>query len=419
MKTLISSLGPIRFKYIILILGFILPINISSQTAQKTRKIDLQKKSQSVLSKDKIFMADKQPGAAIDLKPANETVVNVQPNQTIFVKEESNVVRQIDPAVYEKLEYNTKNTMSLHDVKILPELFVKTGDTPAKDITYRIAFESNKPLKYEHETNKYSGTLNFFLVPETTLNPLPEIDPVFVSITSTEIDAIVPDDLEIKHLSIPLSEVSIEDDNPVDSAAVKIITKLNTDGYRTYLKVEPALILESQTKKVQGYGIQEAIVHVLLRGTTSSDPVNVNLSINKGHIEPSTLSVRANIPQKVTVRSAGLGTATLSAISTLRSNEIRLEYGFPWLFLTFTLIGGVLGGMVNYYLNKEKKKSLTKHLTLGIILGIIGAAAWYVFWINLLKVPSSYRAFNEGGALVISFLVALGGRKLFDIFFNK
>lgn len=297
----------------------------------------------------------------------------------------------------------------------IPELHVESmggSGGSNQNVVYQPVITSLRPLTYNYESGKFTSSLNFLLL--SSSNTVDNIsNPVSIELHSNYLESITPDHLQISHLNLPSTSVDVVSQNAEDSVQVRIITKSNTDGYKAYLKVEPTLALFSNRSRIQGYGVQQVPLQVRWLGSTSRDSKQVTLSASKGSISPTTLQLKYNSPQTVYLRSEGTGQATITASTAgSQSNELNITFGFPWMFLLFSVLGGFLGGTAKYFTLDEKPKSFVNVAIGSLAIGFLGAIAYFVLGINLLSVEFS-SAFNEFAVLGASALIAYFGiRKL-------
>lgn len=339
-------------------------------------------------------------------------VINLRPDETYVFQSKNESIVQPDQTLYNKLNNELREKYAMKDIKLLPETFVQTGASGNKQLVYRIGFESKLPLEYLFPSGQFEGTMKFFLLPESysdigagTLKM-----PVMIEVVSDDIRTIVPVSKEIDHLSIPLTEIKFEGIGLSDSAQVKIITKSNPGGYETYLKVKPAIALESKRSSFQGLGIQEIPVSIRMLGSSAKDSVKVSLNAGKGTVHPGSVYLHSDKPTIVNLRSEGLGYATLSVSSVLNSNVLKFEYIFPWVFILMAIIGGAVGGLINYF-TKQEKTSLLNFIFKGILLGFMGAIVYYALGFSLIEFEVS-DIFNEFAVLGFSALVAFFGIRI-------
>ncbi len=337
--------------------------------------------------------------------PAN--VMQILPNQTYVVREKITNIKAVNASVYKSLDKDLKKQYNSSDIKMLPETFIQTGSSANDQLVYRIGFESKLPLEYLFNTGEFEGTVKFFLFPESrSMNDNLKI-PVLIQIVSNDIRTIDPVSKEIDHLSIPLTEIRFQGSHLSDSAQVKIITKSNPEGYETYLKVRPAVELDSKRSILQGLGVQSIPVSLKILGSSMKDSVKVSFTVGKGTIEPNPVFVYYDRPSVVNLRSEGLGSTVLTTSSVFNSNELNFTYTFPWVFILMAVIGGIIGALAKYF-SRQEKLSLRDSVLKGILLGFLGSVVYYVLGINLIEFNTS-DVFNEFAVLGFSALVAFFG----------
>lgn len=328
-------------------------------------------------------------------------------NQTYVFQSDDKKIARLNPSFYSKLDSKFQSTYTKDDIKLIPEIFVNTGSTPGSQYIYRIGFESRLPIRYQFSSKQFEGTMKFFLLCDASLGNYALSEPVLIEVVSNDIGSIKPESKEIDHISLPSTDLELQDPELSDSAQVKIITRSNPEGYETYLPVDPVLLIDSTRTTLQGLGVQKIPISIRVIGSSLQDSVEVSFNVDKGAIEPNAIYVQYNRPSTVYLRSEGLGHATLTASSVLRSNGIKLNYKFPWIFILMAIIGGTLGGMVKYFTDPGKLNVINSILR-GALLGIFGSVVYYVLGFSLIKFEVS-DIFNEFAVLGFSALVAYFG----------
>jgi hypothetical protein len=355
----------------------------------------------------KVQTVEGQKVEATETTRANNIMIDA--GKKSIVKYPGNIAL-LEAASLNKFRDDAKTNAPVDEVKVLPELHVEptNGNESSEPTTYRIVFTSQQPLRYDETLKKFTARLAFLLMNQSGASVAPS-EPVKIEINSDEISSIKPGSFEITHLSIPSTNVELIADHVTDSARVKVITVSNPDGYITYLKVKPLLDISSNRTTIQGWGIQEVPITVRFIGSNSTDTVKVTFSSEKGTVTPNPLIMRYNETATVHVRSEGMGNSKLTATATsIRSNDLTLNFSFPLYFLLATIAGGLAGSYIRNYSKSGKKKITAKFLTVGIVTGIIGAAAYYVLGVNLLGLSFS-AGFNEMAVFAISALFAYFG----------
>ena len=341
----------------------------------------------------------------LQLQPRQKTIVNL--NRDIS-RVDIGTMNRIDPAIFAGVD--KQNIFSF------PELHVENSGasgSEADQIIYQPVITSLKPMVFDRMSNTFTSTLSFLLLSADQSSgdistPMP------IELHSDFLDNFQPSNqLRIGHLNLPSTNVSISARNVRDSVQIRIVTEAKTDGYVTYLKVEPTLNLFTERKRLQGLGIQQVPLQLTWRGSSSDESKVVNISSSKGTVTPNSVELSYNQPAIVYLRSEGIGNASLTASTTgAQSNTLQINFIFPWVFLIFSLAGGFLGGTAKYFTLSEKPKSFLTTTIGSLTIGLLGALAYFVLGINLLNIEFS-STFNEFAVFGISALIAFFGiRKL-------
>lgn len=336
----------------------------------------------------------------LQLQPREKTVLNLNRD---FSRVNTGFLNQVNPQVLAGI-----NSQEIYS---FPELHVENrgpSDNGNDPIIYQPIITSLKPLVYDHIADAFKSTLNFLLLSkDQSSGDLSNAMPI--ELHSDNVDNIQPNQLQIGHLNLPSTSVNISARDVRDSVQVRIVTEANSDGYETYLRVEPTLNLFTERKQLQGLGIQKIPIQVNWKGSSSTESKMVNISSSQGSVTPNSIELSYNQPAIVHLRSEGLGTAELTATSSgAQSNTLEINYIFPWLFLLFSLAGGFLGGTAKYFTLEEKPKSFLTTTIGSLSIGLLGALAYFVLGVNLLSIEFS-STFNEFAVFGVSALIAFFG----------
>ena len=378
-------------------------------TAQKLNQITQQKLKNQVLKpsiSDKVQIQRYQDNS-LQKETAAAASFQFSANETYVITPDDKKIDSPNESVYNQLNSEMKSMFALKDIKVLPERFVQTGSSEGNELIYSIGFESKRPLEYAFKSGQFLGTMKFFLIAESQSGNERLAKPVLLEIVSNDIEAINPNSKELDHVSIPLTEITLQGSDLSDSAQVKIITRSNPAGYETYVKIEPAIEIASRRRRLQGLGVQKIPINIRVIGASSRDSVKVNFNVAQGTVIPNSIYVHYQSPSTVELRSEGLGSATLTTTASFDSNELEFHYVFPWLFILMAVIGGVVGGLAKY-MTKQEELPFFKSMLEGVVLGFFGAVVYYVLGFSLLEFEVS-DIFNEFAVLGFSALVAFFG----------
>lgn len=291
--------------------------------------------------------------------------------------------------------------------KIVPEILSSKQKGSDAIIAYQIYFTSVQPFKYDQDSMTFKGKLGFVLIDIADGSIVKDLnEPAYIEVNSEEIDQIRPEKLSVAHLNLPSSEITLSEKHGSDSLKLKIITKNNLAGYDTYIKVEPTLKISSETNNIMSLGVEKALIDVRMIGSSTEDSVLVSFSSESGEFIPDQLTLKHNELKKVELRSGyKLGNVQVSAIgkgaqsTNYESNRFEIKYVFPWLFILFSMAGGIVGSVIRF----RKKISLKKVL----LATIDGLAACIIYFI--LKVPIPQLGELESFGAVVFGVGILGG----------
>ncbi|MFN8257117.1 MAG: hypothetical protein U0W24_15585 [Bacteroidales bacterium] len=398
----------------IFLLFMVMLINVShvcSQVKKTGRIVDLKKVLTSEGINKKMIVDKFQGEKKLKTESTTNSNVNVAPNQTTVVRTENNEIKKFDPSNYKKLQPVQMDTFSNKDINVIPELMIEQIPNSNEVIAYQIGFESKKPLEMNDSTDKFEGSIKFFLF-STSGNNVDKLNqPIPIEIVSDDLSTIQPNKEEIDHLSIPLTEIKLTGSNLSDSAKIKILTRSNPVGYETFIKIKPTIVIESGRSSMQGLGIQKIPLTVKIVGSSRNDSVLVNLQ-GKGNFSPNQLYVKYNMPSTVYLRSENIGNVTIQAESSqIKTGKLNLYYVFPWIFILCTIAGGSLGSIAKYLSDKSKSKKFFKNLATGIVIGLLASIIYYALGYSLNKFEVS-DIFNEFAITGYSALVAFFGIKV-------
>ena len=264
-------------------------------------------------------------------------------------------------------------------------------------------------LRYRAREQLFAGSIRVGVVDERNPQETRDLEEPIQILMIAEADSIVPASLVIDHTNLPFETVRILATDPGDSVLVRIRPDFDPGGTEIAVPVvRPPLILRVSPRAIQGYGLETAVVMVLV---SRPDTVIVALTSDRGSLDPGHVAVARRSPGEAKLRSSGRGVATVSAESPplLGAVEVQVAYVFPWAFLMAALLGGLVGGFLrdtSAAVSHRRRPSLLPFLgnTLtGTLTGILAAAAWAV-GINLVNVSSK----ASTGEAVVAVIAALG-----------
>lgn len=290
----------------------------------------------------------------------------------------------------------------------------------AKTVFFRILIDTIQPLIYNAATNKYVGVLSILLVEDSDSLLLDGKlkDPVPIELSIGANATAVPSIVQIDHVNLPRTIINITDNSQVNPVPIRVITNFNTKGYTTYLIKEKILLIETPSRSLQGFGVQTIPINISLQGYTGNDSVNVTIDVDKGIVNPNKIKLTKNTSGTVSLTSEGIGDVNIKvSAQEFTSGQKQFRFVFPWMFILFALIGGLVGSVIKYLMTKGKK-NIFRILALGLLTGIAFAILYYVLGIEVFATKLS-RNVNEFAVLGISFLGALFWGNIYNLISGK
>lgn len=395
-------------KNIILLL-FWMPFFVA--TGQET-KIQLNQKINSLPATQKVKIQEYE-----NSEKKAEEVVNAgsfslpdNMNKLIIAKYDDQIIKVTEPEK-EKMERKFNLNIPKNNLKIIPEYYVFSPNGSDEELIVTPVIINSKPLTYNKEKG-YEAELNFIMYSESgNENGQKVKNPIHLEIKSPVLQP-DPEQLSIEHVNLPSTRVKVFAKSANDSVELRIITNSNIpEGYPYFLKVTPVLEISTNRHSMQGLGIQEIPISVQFKGSGNSKKEDVIVKSSNGIIDPSSFKLAYNEIKTVKLRSEGLDSINIQAstssseVAIQDSNIIVIHQKFPFVFLIFSLIGGLVGALIRFGFQRSKEYPW-KLFMAGILMGFLGAVIYYVLGISFFKVEMS-SAMNEFAVLGFSALCSL------------
>jgi hypothetical protein len=231
-------------------------------------------------------------------------------------------------------------------------------------------------------------------------------------LVTADADSVKPDTLEIGHANLPYKPVVIETTRPGDAVTVRIRPDFDQKAFEIALKItRPQLTIAAMPPSVQGLGLETTDLRVSVVGAVVPEGVPVSVTADGGRLSSTDPVLSAGGTATTSLRSVGLGKATVRASHPFfePSTPEEVTFLFPWAFAIAVTLGGAIGGVLRYGIPKRRKgkrvdvRPLLWHGVFGVLTGLVVAAA-YAVGINLLNVEPSATA----GEALVFVLAALG-----------
>lgn len=224
-------------------------------------------------------------------------------------------------------------------------------------------------------------------------------------LVTANVDRVAPD-LVLLERTNDFKPVELTTTDPATDVRVQVRAadkglELNVPVHR------PRVTLDVNPKKLQGFGLESAQIHIRTEGLPNPKGRSVRLQTSSGRLVTNGLTLDENGALEAELRSAGFGAASLEvSVFQLAPDQSAVEFEWPWRFLGFALLGGTLGTATTWLQAASRRRTNWKPLAASVLTGLMAATASAV-GINLLSIDLPSMG-GESLALVIAALGAWG-----------
>jgi hypothetical protein len=237
-------------------------------------------------------------------------------------------------------------------------------------------------LRYDAEREIYEGSfligLQDMVQPEVRRPLLP---PIRLRL-SADAGTVYPSALALTHTNIPFTRVVVRARMPAESVAVRVRPEFDDRGVAVRLPVRPpAVSVTSTSHRILGFGLET--VRITLTAPVAGLPgaARAIVAVDRGRADPAVLTLGHDGVAVVSLRSRGLGTATVTVTGPrMLSGTTMVEFVWPVTLLVAALLGAVVG--VGAAALRERRlgrhPSLTElsgAMALGTVVGAVSATA--------------------------------------------
>jgi len=244
-------------------------------------------------------------------------------------------------------------------------------------------------------------------IDRTASYPLPQ--PAELLVTAP-VDRVLPPIFRIDRTN-QWTSVKLEAAHPRDPVTVKIQTSSDKSGLEFDVPVlRPQLALKVSPRRVDGLGLETAIINVLANDLPDALGRGITLSATQGRLGATELKLDETARASTEIRSIGIGRTEIEAVSPplvgAKSND--LEFVWPLGFLAAAILGGATGATLRRAQagrrSAAQRRRWPSDLLFGALAGL-AVAVLYAIGVNVLGVTPTAIA---GEALVFG-LAVLGG----------
>lgn len=314
------------------------------------------------------------------------------------------------------------------DMAVLPEnagyneviIRAKTADNKEADIIP--LFVSKVPIGFDPGEGAWKTSLEVILkeIKDGKFTDVQKqlASPIIYKVYAAEVPVdqfeveFINKDIPVRELRLSPGEVRVPQS---ESNTVSLgLREMNTDTWvRDERPVEPFIRITPHKRSLQGYGVETTLLDVELLGVKEHEPVTVSLRAEHGSLDPQRVTFASDEKIKtVELRSKGSGSDLVMVTSDIPSSPGEVDYIFPWMFIIFALLGGVIGTLIRM-LSRGRKGFNVRSFISGVLTGFIVALAYWAIGLNLLSFSLDFDYFNEAAVLVLSALGGVAGSSIF------
>ena len=266
-------------------------------------------------------------------------------------------------------------------------MLITTANDAGVQLDLEIVLSVDNGLMLRGDDGVYSGDVYVGVVNKANRTATDQLGQPVHILLAGQVDTIDPAaGVEIKHTNLPYEKVMLRARTLADRVTLKARASFTSQDSDVPIPVvRPRLILNVSPSKIQGMGVETAVINVRTDGYSGPKGRAVTLGTTAGWIEPAepvTLDERGVATARL--RGDGLGATRISASSDgFRDADVHeVDFGWPIPFVTATLAGGLLGAFLKYRRRRGSRNTRQAALLKGMAQGF-AAALLYAIGINI------------------------------------
>ena len=274
--------------------------------------------------------------------------------------------------------------------------------------TFKAWGRDSTGLSFDGSSGGYVGSFDVALtyVPELP-NPPQLNPPISVSIAAPNAERISPAPLTIGSINQWHSVDIAVSTLPEGRYSVSISANPADDGDRIEMPVSrPRIDLAANPAgPIDGWGIGRTSIVVQADGIRNPEGYTVALASTAGILNPARVVLDAQGRGETFLRSSreNLASVSVQNAGNFTTEDLRVRFAHPWLFLALAIVGGVLGSI----LTQKGRRHWLKGLTIGAVTGVV-MALLYAVGINWLGQVFPSADLALGGEALVVVLGAVG-----------
>jgi hypothetical protein len=275
-----------------------------------------------------------------------------------------------------------------------------------QEIRFRPIIESAGGLSLSGSTSRFQGRIYVGLRDNKNPDaayPLPQ--PVSL-LVGGQADELQPRQLTIDHTNLPFAEVAIAALDPPDPIDFSLIAAGTSERATVSLPiVRPRLTVVTGRSRIQGFGLETAVISVRAVGLTNPEGRIVTVTSDVASVDPVAVRLDQQGVGTTSVRSVSVGEASINAVSPpLTPAKEAIRFSWPIAFFVASVVGGLAGASLAWVQTKGKKRKFQTVVIRGVLTGII-VVALYAVGVNVLPIHPTATA----GEVLAFALAATGG----------
>ncbi|NHN36234.1 TIGR04086 family membrane protein [Pseudomaricurvus alcaniphilus] len=281
-------------------------------------------------------------------------------------------------------------------------LMPKSEREPDQLWTLRPIVRVLNALQYDEGKRQFSARLSIGVVDESEPRlRRPLAAPFMIDVASDSLRSISPQSMQFDRSAL-FKTVDVFDNAPTEPASVRILLAGDdATGSEVELPVRrPSLQLSLNPTRILGMGLETTQLTVNAVGLREPEGMTISLGTDHGRFQQPILVLNAQGFATTTLRSAGLGQASIEAGgSPFTTTSANVTFALPWTFLLAVILGGFIGALAT----RGGRAHWLNSTVTGVATGMI-AAVLYAVGVNVV----GFEPVAQVGEAVTFAIAALG-----------
>lgn len=297
-------------------------------------------------------------------------------------------------------------------ISVFPDV-IRSVDGEHPPVMAALFVQTSGPLTYKPEKARFESTLMVGALPLPGSASRHLAEPIHFQVLESGVAE--PEVAIIDKSGVPYRRVVIATSSVEGPFTVHVATDEHPRGVPAAFQVSPTLFVQPERKSIQGLGLEQTRLIVTSIGFANPGGRKVALEVDdSAHLDAGQLTLDESGSAVATLRSDGVGTATVTAkIPGVTAAHALVVFAFPWMTIASTLLGGVIGGAIRLGSKSGRSRRWPKTVAALLVSMLVGVLVFgmTVLGANVLPVEFSVRV-GQVFAFVVSALGAYIGTSL-------